>query len=332
MRQGKIEIPATSANIGPGYDVLGIALNIKNSFEWEYTLRQQFQFEVTFSELVKTTTPKDDIENIKNTMKKPTNHLFIRSYQALFDYANKKMIPLKVHIYLNVPISRGLGSSATVIVAGLMIANEVLNEEYSLTYSREEIFELAYQIEGHPDNIAPALWNSMVINIPIIKHNKVSIKPLKIDFRASLKLVGVIPHYQTSTNELRKSLPQQVLLKDVAFQSSRLATMVHLFQKESFTQADGELLKVCLADKIHQQYRFRFLTGAEETFQDWEEKCGQGILGYYISGSGSTLLAFLPRDKKSNDLDLTKAMRKKGVGSTQVEFTINQEGPYQTHI
>ena len=332
MGQGKTDISATSANIGSGYDVLGIALNIKNSFEWEYTSCEQFQFEVTFSALVKATTPEDDIENIKKTTTKPTNHLFTRSYQALFDYAKKKVIPLKVHIYLNVPISRGLGSSATVIVAGLIIASEVLNKEYSLTYSKEKIFELAYKIEGHPDNIAPALWSGMVINIPTTKRNKTTIKALPINFRAPLKLVGIIPHYQTSTDELRKILPQQVPLEDVAFQSSRLATMVHLFQKEILTQQDKELLKICLADRLHQPYRLKLLIGAEETFQYWEEKSEQGIVGYYISGSGSTLLAFSPQDINLNDLDLTKAMKEKGVESTQVEFTINQEGPYQIHI
>ena len=159
----------------------------------------------------------------------PKNHLLAQSYQKLFKHAHKKVIPLRVHTQLNIPISRGLGSSATAILAGLQIAKEVLYEKYSLRYSAEEIFKIAHEIEGHSDNIAAALWGGIVINLPI---NKTRTKTLKINFQAPVKLIGIIPHYQTSTSESRKVLPQKINLEDVAFSKLSLRERWFTYSKK----------------------------------------------------------------------------------------------------
>ena len=315
-----MEVSATSANIGPGYDVWGIALNIKNSFQWEYAgeAEKEFRFEVSLSELTqKTGTMETNTRSHKSQT--PANRLFIKSYLSLFQLAQKETIYVNVHIHLNVPISRGLGSSATVILAGLMIAGDVLRDRYQIEFSDYQIFQLAHQIEKHPDNIAAALWGGLVMNIPVPAGG---IKPLKIGFQAPLKLIGIIPHYQTSTEDSRKVLPKQVPLNDVAFQSSRLSAMVHLFQKKEWRNPEIELIKICLDDRIHQPYRMKLLPGARETFDHW---ASLGVWGSYISGSGSTLLGFWPKDKSSDQLNLRKAMQYKGIDSTQVEFEISDQ-------
>ena len=100
--------------------------------------------------------------------------------------------------------------------------------------------------------------------------------------------------------------------------------MVHLFEKKEWTQTEIELLKICLSDKIHQPYRLNLLKGAKETFDYWSKL---GLWGHYISGSGSTLLGFWPKDQNSQHLDLTKVMREKNIACTQVEFEINDHPP-----
>ena len=251
-----VTVPATSANIGPGFDCLGIALNLYNKFIFE---------------------KKDDFEYI-NVLEKYANinNLVVRSAIKTYDYLKVDIIPFSLEESEEVPISRGLGSSATCIVAGILAANYFAGEKLTL----DEMLNIATSIEGHPDNVTPAIVGGLVFSS--IEEDG-SIIYRKLNWPKEWKLTVCIPDFELSTSISRSVIPKEIPLSDAIFNLKHSAMLIYAIETK-----DEELMKRALNDKIHQPYRMKLIPGMNDILESFKHE--QGVLGAVLSGAGPTLL------------------------------------------
>ncbi|WP_313757853.1 homoserine kinase [Tissierella sp.] len=263
----RISVPGTSANIGPGFDTLGLALNIYNYFRFE---EMSYGLEITGCD-----------KEFSNE-----NNLVYKSMLKTFDRIGYLPKGIKIDIDAKIPVSRGLGSSAACILGGVMGANCLTGAPLS----KEEILEIATEIEGHPDNIAPALFGGLVVSI--MEDGKVIYN--KFDVSTGIKFVALIPDFTLSTKESRAVLPTAISHEDAIYNISRVSLLL-----SSLSNGRFDLLKYAVKDSIHQPYRGKLISG----FYDIINKCEEiGCLGLYLSGAGPTIMAIV--DEKDNDFIL----------------------------
>ncbi len=254
----EIIVPATSANIGPGYDCLGIALNLYNKFYFE-----EIDEGIIIEEKEKEYINKDN--------------LVYKSMSHFFEKVKPDIIPkgLKIKIVDDIPICRGLGSSATCIVAGLMAANYLSKSNLS----KEEILRLATEIEGHPDNVAPAIYGNMIV--ALIEDEKIYYDRIKVP--ENLRFCAFIPDFRLSTEKARSVIPKTINHKDGVFNVSRATLLVTAFMNNNL-----ELLKVACKDKFHQEYRRPLIKDYDRIVNhSYELNC----LGTFLSGAGPTIMS-----------------------------------------
>lgn len=255
----KINVPATSANLGPGFDTLGLALSLYNTFSFE----KSDQYELLGF--------KEEYTN--------ENNLCLKSYKEVFKRLNKEEIKATITLEQNIPNCGGLGSSATVIIAGVIGANEMLGKPLS----KEELINIACDIEGHPDNVVPAFTGSLSSSVKLEDG-----KCMYFNYPVSDKLYFniLVPGFSLSTELMRKCLPTSVSMKDAIYNLSRAINVPYALEK-----GDISILKLLLKDKLHQDYRIKYITNALEVF-DW---CEQNNCIPLISGSGASLLIISDR-------------------------------------
>ena len=260
----KIRAPATSANLGPGFDSLGLALQIYNEFSFKKTKKEDVEVNLKSSTIE---------EKIKLPLEE---NLVYKSMEYLFKKEDKPFEGIKIEEEIQIPISRGLGSSATAILAGFFGANKLLGNPYS----RKELLNMSIEMESHPDNIISSLNGGL--NISVMEKGESIFKKIKVSEK--LQTVLVIPDFQLNTKELREVLPKKVEHKDAVFNLSRTALLI-----SSFYDNDWELLSTAMQDKIHQDYRSKLIPGFKEVLENAFDK---NALGVALSGSGPSLLAF----------------------------------------
>ena len=251
-----IRVPATSANIGPGFDTLGCAFNLYNKFT--FTLAGD-RLEITGCE-----------EKYANK-----DNLAICSFYAALDKIGvARPVGLRLHIEADVPVSRGLGSSSTLLIAGAMAANEL----YGGPLSRDDILAMCSEIEGHPDNIAPAVRGGLVASV--LREGKPVV--VRYDISPDVMFTALVPDFPTSTEEARAVLPKTVPRLDAVYTVGCLAVLL-----KGLETNDREALQAALDDKLHQPYRFHMI----DQYSDVRETAlSLGCDGFVISGSGSTCL------------------------------------------
>ncbi len=262
----EVIVPATSANIGPGYDCLGIALNLYNKFYFE-EIYEGIIIEQSESEFIN----KDN--------------LVYKSMQYFFDKIKPKYIPkgIKIKIIDEIPICRGLGSSATCIVAGLIGANHLSKSNLN----KDEILKLATEIEGHPDNVAPAIYGNMIISFlenEIIYHDVIKV-PKNLNF------CTFIPDFELSTQKAREVLPKTISHKDGVFNVSRAVLLV-----SSFMNNNLDFLKVSCQDKFHQDYRSSLINNYDDIVN---HSNNLNCLATFLSGAGPTIISLVCDDNKN---------------------------------
>ncbi len=255
----KIQIPATSANIGSGFDSLGIALDLYNYVWME----------------------EDDVINIssKDEIEVPCDesNLIYWSAQRLYDECGKKLPGLRIVQENNIPMTRGLGSSSACIAAGLIGANRFLGSPLSV----QDLVNLACKIEGHPDNTTPALLGGLVtaamengrvysVSVPVAEHIRFGV---------------FIPPFELKTEVARKALPDQYSRDDAVYNLSRSSLMTAALFSGSL-----ENLRVAVQDSLHQPYRKKFISGIDTVFRMSYEL---GSYGTYISGAGPSIIAII---------------------------------------
>ncbi len=251
----KIDVPATTANVGPGFDCLGMSLGLYNKYE--------------FFESADGTSDKDN--------------LITKSAYYLYEKAGKSPEKFDFHLEADIPMSRGLGSSAACIVGGLVGANELLDRPFT----DEEILEFATEIEGHPDNVAPALLGGCVFSS--VEGDQVS--TLKLEVHPDIQAYVAIPNFKLSTAEARQVLPEHLSYEEAVFNIGHIPYLM-----EGLRRGEIDLIKKGAQDKLHQSYRADLIHGFEEMSQI-EDKVNGKML---ISGAGPTLL-FLTDKKVAED-------------------------------
>lgn len=252
----KITVPATSANLGIGYDTLGMAVSLYSHFTFER------------SETLQITGCPEEFQNEGNLV-------YVSFVDALREWGEEPF-PVRLDIQTDVPVARGLGSSSTCVVAGIMAAAALTGH----TVDRAELVRLATSVEGHPDNVAPAILGGAVCSftpeggLP---------RCLRYGVSDNLRFVTVIPPYEVHTSEARKVVPQEVPLSDAVWQMGRIAGMTR-----GLETGDLSLIADANDDRLQEPYR-RALIPDYDAIRDTCLDGGAGTL--WISGSGSTLMA-----------------------------------------
>jgi len=263
MRRVRVRVPASTANLGSGFDTLGMALTLYNEVEL--------------------TDGGDGLQLVvegegKSALEKAgSQNLVVRAAEATLRDLGAHPTGLRVEQFNRIPLRRGLGSSAAACLCGIAAAARLAGVELSI----DEILARALPFEGHPDNIAAALMGGLTVSA-IVDGRIVS---ARIRVPKHLVAIAVIPSLEIATKRAREALPQQVPFQDAVFNLNRLALLL-----AGFTMDRLELLAAGTEDRLHQPYRARLLPGMEAIL---EEGRRAGALATFLSGAGSSVLALI---------------------------------------
>lgn len=252
----KIKVPATSANLGVGFDCMGLAVSLYSTVVFE---------------------PNQSVLTIVGCPERYQNsdNLIYQAFIKACHYLHQPIPNLKITVDNQIPMSRGLGSSAFCIVAGLKGANAWFNDPLSKT----QLLDLATEMEGHPDNVAPAIFGSLGVSFVDDEKN---VQTVNFEVSKELHFVAMIPNYPVSTEQARKILPTEMSYQEAIYQVSHAVALSKALQDGNLS-----LIKSAIVDKMHEPYRQQLIPD----YQDVKRICetNQGVM--YISGSGSTLMA-----------------------------------------
>ncbi|MBI4313158.1 MAG: homoserine kinase [Chloroflexi bacterium] len=262
MSQVEVHVPATTANLGPGFDCLGMALDIWNTFSFEPA-----------------DVPSVSIngEGAAGRLRADRSNLVCRSAERYFQEIGRPAPPLAVGCWNRVPLARGMGSSSSAIVGGLLGAGAIAGN--GRQPDMELVWKLAVEIEGHPDNVTPALFGGCQI---VVRDSGKLVRasvPIPPDMRAVL----FIPDAPMPTAQARGVLPPQVSREDAVYNIGRVALLVNAL-------ATGKLedIKVATQDRLHQPVRQQLMPAMRLLFR---AALDGGALGVFLSGAGSSVLA-----------------------------------------
>ncbi len=267
-----IRVPGTSANLGPGFDLLGMALKIYNEFYFTIDPNSNF----TTLRIDNTPLPFSDKED-----------LLLEGYKKYFDLFlhKQKLIAYNVKMDLNLPFKGGLGSSASALTAGFTLGHYLHKKHFSKKFPVPNLDKILYELallEGHPDNTTPAMIGGFVFSY----FHEGKLISFKEKFPSSISLFLFIPQIEVSTNDSRKKLPDQYPVKDVIFNMSRMASWMQFFQKKDFM-----LLERAVEDKVHTPYRINSIP----LLVNVAELCKKLGAAYSLSGSGPSVLIYIEK-------------------------------------
>ena len=259
-----IRVPATSANLCVGFDTLGLCLDLYNDFYIDINSCFSYNgFEEKYCN---------------------SNNRVQVAYEFLFSKIGKTVIPISIECRASIPISRGLGSSSTLIVAGLIAADFYLGN----IYSKDELYQFACELEGHPDNVGPAIFGGLVSGYKVGNVFNYIRYPVSED----LLYLMIIPDYSVSTAEARKLLPEHYKREDVVWNTSRAVNIPYAFEK-----GDLSLISELFVDRVHEPFRKELI----KNYSKIKLISDNNSLPCCISGSGSAIM-IITKDKKSKDL------------------------------
>lgn len=259
-----VTVPATSANLGPGFDCLGMALNLRNEFQ--------------FTSQPNGTSISIDVhgEGVESIPTDGSN-LIVQSMQFLCDYVGRPLPSCYIKQINHVPAASGLGSSSTATVAGLMGANALLGN----LVEKDCILKLATRIEGHPDNVAPAIFGGLVL-VPMGDDGEALV--VERITMPELTVALVLPDFALLTSDARAALPIKVDRADAIFNMARIPLVLRALEK-----CDYKLMNIAIDDRLHQPYRMALVPGMETAFAAARTA---GAAAVAISGAGPSTIAF----------------------------------------
>ncbi len=257
----RVRVPATTANLGPGFDCLGLALDWWNTFIIE-PIARGVEIECDCPPGVEI--PRD------------RTNLVVYGMDVVYRWAKHKRPPVRIHISTRIPIARGLGSSSAAIVAGMLAANTLLGD----WFSRDELVTLATRVEGHPDNVAPALLGGLMV--AAMDGHQVTVARFPVP--RELRCVLFIPDTIVLTQHARRVLPQRVPRADAIYNASRVALWIAALRERRW-----EWLAAATQDRLHQPYRAKLVPGM---FALFEAARAAGARGVALSGAGPSIIAF----------------------------------------
>jgi homoserine kinase len=290
-----VRVPATTANLGPGFDCLGLALDLWN----------ECTFNLTGSQVVVEVHGEGADQLPKNE-----DNLIWKSAIQVYEWTGEKPPDgVQVVCHNQIPLTSGLGSSAAAVLTGLLAGNALL--EYALEV--DELLNLGARIEGHPDNVAAALYGGLVIASQ--SGDKVVTHQVPVP---ELKVLVLLPEVDFSTRVSRQILPREVLFRDVAFNASRIPLVV-----DALRIGDVGLLAHAMQDRLHQPYRLPLIPGAEAALKAVHSL---GIPAA-LSGAGPSLIAFI-RDGQAEEVAaaMRRGFEQVGVRTSVLQLSTSQVG------
>ena len=293
-----INVPATSANLGPGFDALGLALTLWNqtTISTEIGSDQRIVFSIA-GEGSGLLAP-----NEKN--------LIVHAAQQVAERVGQALPRFHAECVNAIPLSSGLGSSSAAILTGLLAGNALL--ENPLT--REELLDLAAALEGHPDNVAPALLGGLVVST--LADGKVIAR--RIPVGADVRITLALPDFYLPTKHARAALPKRILLKNAVHNISHAALVV-----EALRTGDLDLLGHAMTDKLHQPYRLRLIPGAESAMQAARTA---GASAVALSGAGPSLIAFSSKAEAGIGESMRRAFESAGLKARIFNLEVSDLG------
>ncbi|CAM9748432.1 unnamed protein product [Phaeothamnion confervicola] len=262
-RKVVVRVPATSANMGPGFDCLGMALNMWS----EVTVERADAFQITYEGDGCADVPTDE------------TNLLVTGLRAAFEAAGKPVPPLRYHCVNRIPYARGLGSSSAAIVAGL-VAGLVLAGHKLPCWGTESLLQLACSIEGHPDNVAPVIYGGCQLGI----HNGERWQTERVNLPPGIQVVLFIPDFIGKTSDARGVLESSVDRSDAVFSIGRVAWLINALQSSNLDN-----LRCGFQDKMHQPARAASVYPYLDAMMD--AAVAAGACGAYLSGAGPTVAA-----------------------------------------
>lgn len=294
-----VSVPATTANLGPGFDCIGAALTLYNQFQ--FTLTEEETPDLTI-----TVTGKE-ASKVSSDRTNLLYQAFVKGYQ----YLGKTPPRVAINIELGVPLARGLGSSATAIVGGLVGANELAGKPLSLS----EIMELAITMEGHPDNVVPALLGNCQLSVGETRNWQIC----QIPWHEDIIPVVAIPNFELSTKEARSVLPKSLDRSDAIFNIAHMGLLIR-----GLETGNKDWLAMAMADKLHQPYRQGLIKGYEAVKL---AAIKAGAYSMVISGAGPTLLALTtPQQTQGVIVGMQEAWSQAGIIAEVRSLLLDTQG------
>lgn len=298
--QVRVRVPATTANLGSGFDIFGLALQLYNVFTCSITAAPGWRV------------------SLPPGVRLPANedNLVCRAARRLFARVGHMPKGLHVELSMAIPLSRGLGSSSSAIVGGLLAANQFTGN----TLSPDEVLAMAVEIEGHPDNVTPALVGGFTLSYSrAVQHHYIA-----LPFPQELTLVVAIPNFELSTARARAVLPAQVSRADAIANCSRTALLVYALQQHRY-----DLLATAMDDRLHQPYRATLVPGMFEVIA---AGYAAGALGMALSGAGPTLLAVTQGQEEAVAAALRDTFAHHGIACTTRQLQADTMGAVCTTL
>jgi homoserine kinase len=287
-----VRVPATTANLGPGFDCLGLALGLYNEVSVEYSPVTTVAIEGEGEEQL----PRDD------------HNLVVRAAHYLGEQLGIPIESLHVRQKNQIPVGSGLGSSAAAVVAGLLAADRLLAQNLP----QEKLLAMATELEGHADNAAAALFGGLVLTYESNGYLLVEQIPLP-----GLHAVVILPAFDLPTRKARAVLPGKVPLRDASFNAGRTALLVW-----ALSQGKQEALRLAMEDRLHQPYRLPLIPGMEEAFAA-ARAAGAAVA---LSGAGPSLIAICDRDHEELVEVLASVFARAGLTSRHWILPMVNEG------
>jgi homoserine kinase len=268
-----VKVPATIANMGPGFDSFGMAVALYNQFT--FTLSEKDELLLNESQQAH----PDLVAMAQEVASNASKQLLWQALDTVYTACGQARPPITISMLCKVPMSRGLGSSSTAIIAALLAANAFCNK----ALSEEALLDLAIQLEHHPDNVAPALLGGVVFY---------DSQAYKLPWPDHWRVLTISPSYSVSTKEARTILPAQVSMADSIFNLRKASLLTY-----ALLQADEKALKKALDDRLHQPYRSQLIPEYKALKTSVLDA---GAYGFIISGSGPTMACFYPNEIKES--------------------------------
>ncbi len=276
----KVKVPATSANLGPGFDSMGLALGLYN-----YVTAEEIEEGLVI----------DILDESRKFLAKNERNLVYTSMKAVFDKVGHPLRGLHLTLENNIMVTRGLGSSSAGIVSGLVAANEMTGNQLSV----DTLLYMAAEIEGHADNVTPALLGGFTVTV---KQNN-RIQYVRTELKDDLRFAAFVPDFFLQTKKARGVLPHSVSMRDAVYNTGHSALLA-----ASIMTGKYENIRTAVGDKLHQRYRKRLVPKMDEMFRSCY---ANGALGVYLSGAGPTIIAIVNRDNQTFEEEMQQVLKQR---------------------
>ena len=282
-----VKVPASTSNLGPGFDCIGMALPVYNTITIEETVLPGTGIEIN---VINESENADDL--LTEHMPLDENSIIYKAVEILYNSIGQTPSELKITVQSQIPIARGLGSSASVIVGGLLAANELLGHPAD----EVALLSIAAEVEGHPDNVTASIVGGLVLTS---LEDDGSVVYRKLDWPEEWQITVCIPDYELSTEISRSVLLKEVPIQDAVFNAKRLAMFI-----QAVNTKDADLMKMALQDRLHQPYRMKLVPGLDKIMENLKHE--ENVLGCVLSGAGPAIVVI----SYKNNLDKIKSIIK----------------------